>query len=335
MYIFLLILFWLFCLWFCVSGTLKYIRVLRAFDKIVSANPKCPYNISWEGFELPRKTKRMPDHELLIRSILIGPVRFGLFIISILTMMTLIAIAGRRYSHSISKYMSRVTLMILGLELVVSGSLAEPTKAPLIVANHVGMIDVFVLLALDGMSFVADNAIRRFFIIGRIWGYVAEMIDCLFLSRSNESSRQQVRTQLMERIREISAGQKPRLAIFPEGTTSNGRGILSFKYGAFEGMTTCVQPVTLNYSNKEWGYCSVWSEVYFAYIMSLPRSKITVNILPPQSAQADDTPQTYGDRVREMMLGESSSNNKLLDFQHIHNPSRTHNHIGAILDRHT
>ena len=34
------------------------------------------------------------------------------------------------------------------------------------------------------------------------------------------------------------------ICIFPEGTTTNGRGILPFKRGAFEGMRTVVPVVT-------------------------------------------------------------------------------------------
>ena len=305
-------------------------RSLRAYDNLRDKIDSTPHTVSWDAFRLPPKSCRMSNSRVLLHAVSIGALRFGLFIVAIVTMLVLIAILPRRLSHTISHYISRITLTCIGLKLVVSGTISPPTSTPIIVANHVGMIDIFILLAVERMSFVADNAIRGFFVIGRVWGLVAERIDCLFLSRSCISSRQKLRASLNDRISQIRRGDKPHLAIFPEGTTSNGSGILSFKYGAFEGMDP-VQPVVLNYSNKECGYCSVWSDVYFAYIMNLISSTVEVKILPVQAPMADDTPETFGQRVRDLMIHESG----LADFSNIPNPSRTHNHICNILNRHT
>jgi 1-acyl-sn-glycerol-3-phosphate acyltransferase len=316
-------------MWFCVSGSLNYIRTLHAYDVISGKQSRIPLQIAWDGFRLPEKENRMSDLTIVLRSMTIGALRFGLFVVCIVLMMLLISIAPSSLSQSISHHVSRLTLVCLGLTLIVSGSLEPSTGAPVVVANHVGMIDVLILLATGEMSFVADNGIRKFYIIGRIWGYVAERIDCLFVSRSSSSSRSEIRDQLRTRLQDIRAGLKTRLAIFPEGTTSNGCGLLEFKNGAFENMVP-VQPITLNYSNKEWGYCSVWSDVYFAYIMGLPSSNVHVKILPIQTPQADDTPASFSQRVRELMIRESG----LSDFGNIPNPARTHNHICTILNRH-
>ena len=326
----LLFAFWLFCTSFVLLGSTKHIRILRAYDRITRKGSVSEHKVRWDAFHLPPKSARMSDYYILLRAATTGTLRFALFIMSLISMLVLIMILPRPFSHVISHYMSKVTLYFLGLKLVVTGSINAARSTPIIVANHVGMIDVFILLSIGRMSFVADNAIRRFFVIGRIWGYLAERIDCLFLSRSCTSSRQALRDALGARCVDIKKGLKPHLAIFPEGTTSNGSGILNFKYGAFEGMQQ-VQPVTLNYSNKEWGYCSVWSDVYFAYIMNLPPSTVDVNILPPQSPQAHDNAETFGKRVRDLMIKKSG----LIDYANIPNPSRTHNHICNILNRHT
>jgi 1-acyl-sn-glycerol-3-phosphate acyltransferase len=272
----------------------------------------------------------MSDTCILLRSVTIGTVRFCIFMVCLLLMMLLVLLVPHSLSHSICHHISKLTLACLGLNLIVEGSLVPPANAPVVVANHVGMIDVFILLAVGEMSFVADNGIRNFFVIGRIWGYVAERIDCLFVSRSSSSSRLEIREKLRTRLEQVKKGKKTRLAIFPEGTTSNGSGILGYKGGAFENMVP-VQPITLHYSNQELGYCSVWSDVYFAYIMSLPSSNVHVKILPIQCPQADDTPASFAKRVRALMISESG----LSDFENIQNPARTHNHICNILNRHT
>jgi 1-acyl-sn-glycerol-3-phosphate acyltransferase len=55
-----------------------------------------------------------------------------------------------------------------------------------------------------------------------------------------------VREAIVEHKRDFCTGDKP-IAILPEGTTSNGRALLKFFSGAFEGGGT-VQPVLLTYS---------------------------------------------------------------------------------------
>ena len=227
----------------------------------MSSTTRAPHGYNWDAFSHVGKWERISKRKLLLRSVVIAPIRFGVFLLAILFIVVLVVVVPQRWAHDVLLGLTKLICTVVGLRIDSVGRPVIGRAAPLIVCNHVGMIDVIVLLSLERISFLSDNAIRRFFIIGKAWGFVADRIGCLFVSRDDASSRTSARAALAARASEIVSGSIPnRLALFPDGTTSNGPGILPFKLGAFE-QGVPVQPVVLDYSRKEWGYCSVWSDV--------------------------------------------------------------------------
>ncbi len=319
--------YWAFCTWFTTRGALKYIWACRACDRLVAVKIKAPYGFAWDAFQLPSPQNRIPDAHLLVRAVVIAPIRSGLYLLSSVCLCLMLVVCPRSYAQSLTSLMSNVILYILGLSVEVCGRPASGSDAPVIVANHVGMIDVMILLASEQVSFLSDIGIGSFYLIGGIWSFVAAKIGCVFVSRKDESSRSSVKSVLRERISLIRNGViNERLVLFPEGTTSNGTGLVSFKNGAFENLTA-VQPVVLLYEDKQWGYCSVWSDVYFAYIMALPPSTVVVHYLEVMKPKEGDSIQDFSDRVRTAMLYDSA----LKDWKTNNNPTRSHNHISSIL----
>lgn len=102
---------------------------------------------------------------------------------------------------------------------------ARQTTGTLIVCNHISWLDIFVLLALKPARFVAKIEIASWPLVGLL----VRGVGTLFIERG----RRHAVHQLNERIEfALNAGQC--VAVFPEGTTSDGRRLLPFHANLLE-----------------------------------------------------------------------------------------------------
>jgi 1-acyl-sn-glycerol-3-phosphate acyltransferase len=107
-------------------------------------------------------------------------------------------------------------LDILGVEVIVHGDI--PGESGLLVANHVSWLDIPVINSLTGSAFLSKNSIRYWPVIG--WFAIAS--GTLFIRRGKHEAKR-ISEAIATRLRE---GR--RMAIFPEGTTSDGREVRRF-----------------------------------------------------------------------------------------------------------
>lgn len=117
-----------------------------------------------------------------------------------------------------------------------------------LVANHAGWLDIFVLNAVDRVTFVAKAEVAGWPGIG----WLARATGTMFVARDPRQAPAQA-AAFAARLR---AGE--RLLLFPEGTSSDGRRVLPFKptlLAAFfaDGLPADValQPVSLRYTAPE------------------------------------------------------------------------------------
>lgn len=89
-----------------------------------------------------------------------------------------------------------------------------------IIANHVSWVDILVLGGATGAAFVAHDGIARWPVIG----WLAAQNNTLFVARDRRGAL----SSQLDTLRAALAGHQP-VALFPEGTTSNGSGLLPFK----------------------------------------------------------------------------------------------------------
>jgi len=148
---------------------------------------------------------------------------------------------SRKLADKVLRGWHRGALRVAGVRLVVRGA---PCTAPgtLIVANHISYVDIPVLGAIAGVDFVAKADIAGWPIMGAI----GRMIGTLYVER-RPSAAGQARDALAARL---DAGD--RLAMFPEGTTTDGRRVLPFRSAPFAALESAkgeiwVQPVSLRY----------------------------------------------------------------------------------------
>jgi len=108
----------------------------------------------------------------------------------------------------------------------VVGSL--PTdKAFLIVSNHIGTLDPWILASNFDVAFVAKSEMGTWPVIG----WVCKAVGIIFAHRKNVMKTASTVDEIRERMRADVA-----VLVFPEGTTSNGAEILPFKTGGFEAV---------------------------------------------------------------------------------------------------
>ncbi len=110
-------------------------------------------------------------------------------------------------------------------------------------ANHHSWIDIPVLSGVTGCTFVANDGIENWPLIG----WLCTLNNTIFVSRENRLS---VGDQVDD-LRAAMAGEQP-VTIFPEGTTHDGSGLLPFKPSLFAALVPpppgmMVQPVFLTY----------------------------------------------------------------------------------------
>ena len=142
----------------------------------------------------------------------------------------------------VARYWARAMVRLMGVKRVVRGRPIE--GAGVMLANHASWADILALRAARLVNFVSKAEVRG-------WpgvGWIAEVADTVFIERRRSMSLAHSDT-LAGRLR---AGQT--LCLFPEGTSSDGLRVLSFKSTLLQALfepgvpeDALVQPVTLNW----------------------------------------------------------------------------------------
>ena len=199
----------------------------------------------------------------------------------------------------------RMLLIILGfwkVKQVGNPSLFGPEgKANIIVMNHVSHLDILVMMALcyDGIpSFVAKRGVQN----APLVGYKSMIWQGLYVDNRSGS---QPGGNLAQKIAERGADHSLNpVLIFPEGTTTNGTSLISFRSGAFISGAP-VKPVGIHYPPGN--FSPAWETVGALYHMIRLFSQFSnaceVHWLPvyyPNEAEKKD-PKLYAENVRTQL----------------------------------
>jgi 1-acyl-sn-glycerol-3-phosphate acyltransferase len=136
-------------------------------------------------------------------------------------------------------------LQLCGMRLVVHNDAARLDEGVLVVANHVSWIDIYVINAWRPTPFVSKAEIRKWPVVG----WLAQQLDTVFVQREKRSDAKRIMHELAERL---NAGEK--MCVFPEGTTTDGVGLLPFHANMFQAAVSAsrpVQPVCLMYEDAQ------------------------------------------------------------------------------------
>lgn len=167
----------------------------------------------------------------------------------------------------------------------------------LLVANHISWLDVYIILATCPCRFVAKSEVLQWPLVGRL----AVASGTLFISRQSPRDAVRVVHQMAEHLQSGDT-----LAIFPEGTTSNGLQVLAFHANLFQAAISAnapVQPVALQFSDEATGQASL-APCYIDQDTLLSSLWRTVKAPPLRATLTFGTPQMPGARDRRALATE-------------------------------
>ena len=133
--------------------------------------------------------------------------------------------------------------LIAGVRPRIEGPSLQPHT--LVVANHTSWLDILILGGWTGTAFVSKAELEN----TPLLGWIADQNRTLYIDRA---ARRDAHGQV-ERITRALEHHQP-LAVFPEGTTGDGRHLLPFRTTLLEAVApppegVTVRPVAVDYGN--------------------------------------------------------------------------------------
>ncbi len=171
---------------------------------------------------------------------------------------------------------------IAGLHIRIEG---RPVRGALLLANHVSWLDIPALAHATGSAFVAHDGLAAFPFLK----WLCEMNDTVFVARHD-------RAGIAAQVQQVRAAmdQRGSLTLFPEGTTSDGSGLLPFKSSLLSALDplpagVSVQPVLAAYEDAEaiaWIGEEHGVDNFKRMLARLRPIRLTLAFLPPLAGEA-------------------------------------------------
>ncbi len=152
---------------------------------------------------------------------------------------------GARLRRRILQVWSRGLLQIFNVHIEIAA--ADPLhrlKHGLIVTNHISWLDVFVLNAVIPMRFVAKSEVRSWPVIG----WLCARAQTLFIERGKARSAARINVHLVSLLQQGGC-----LAVFPEGTTTDGTTVAHFHSSLLQPAIDAavpIHPIAIRYQDK-------------------------------------------------------------------------------------
>ena len=198
---------------------------------------------NWKLQTLPQPSKPIGWRGAIVALRLIF---IALLLVTLLPMFFLLRLLefrqGRTLSSRVVQFALRNSLRVAGIGLCVFG---QPAAAPAaLVCNHASWLDIIAVGAAHRVTFVARAEVGRWFLIAPL----ARIVGTIFIERNSLAARQHIGSLSAQ----IAIGRV--VAVFPEGTSTDGLRVLPFKPTLFQSFFDIdadrhlkVQPVTIRY----------------------------------------------------------------------------------------
>lgn len=152
--------------------------------------------------------------------------------------------------HAMVETWAQRLLVLWGVTLVVRGT--PPAGGPvLLVANHISWLDIVVMHAARHCRFVSKADVKHWPVIGTL----AHASGTVFIERESRRDAMRVVHHMADALRQGEV-----LAVFPEGTTSDGIHLLPFHANLMQAPISAdalAQPVALQFIDQASGQRSL------------------------------------------------------------------------------
>jgi 1-acyl-sn-glycerol-3-phosphate acyltransferase len=160
----------------------------------------------------------------------------------VLCSFTFLSVAAR---EKMVRWWAGVLLHLFGLSVTLRGDFSQRERGHMLLLNHVSWIDVYVVDRYRATCFVAKSEIRSWPLIG----WLSERTGTIFIERGK---RRAVHGAVERVTTALDSGAC--VAVFPEGTTSDGSALLPFHANLIQAAIdagTPVVPATLRYRDRD------------------------------------------------------------------------------------
>ncbi len=140
--------------------------------------------------------------------------------------------SSARWTSRFVRLLCRGVLRLVRVRSSREGAL--PPSGALLIANHIGWIDIVALLAHVDCTVVAKREVSRWPVVG----WCARQLDVVFVDRTR---KRDLLRAIPAVTSALTAGR--RVLLFPEGTTGDGQQLLPFKSAMVEAAVQARAPV--------------------------------------------------------------------------------------------
>lgn len=210
-----------------------------------------------------------------------------IFILLGIVLLVIFSGSQRRHWHYVTvfiRHWAKWCCFILNIRVKVAGE-GMPDDGALIVANHVGLSDIFALGSCFKAFFVSKQDVQGWPLVG----WMVRLGGTIFVERSKRHQVPEIIALIAERLKKGSS-----VLIFPEGGITDGTRVASFKSSTFEAAVISrapVVPVAIRYMDDSKPSVAYWGGTTFLNhivgLMKNSRLDVTLTILPSISLETD------------------------------------------------
>ena len=212
------------------------------------------------------------------------------------------------YAHTVS-LVSRLSLMLMRFKINFINA-PDPSKHYLFVGNHLGMLDVLIIAAKCPTLFITSVEMRD----TPGLGLLSEAGGCLYTERRDRTN---IRNEMLEIRQALEQGFN--VTLYPEGTSTNGQGMLPLKktlMTAAAGTGVPIKPMVLNYRkvngqpmSGKWrdylcwyGDLTFWDSLF--NIFTLDRIDADLEFLEEVVVKTEEERREVAQRIQDAMVAK-------------------------------
>lgn len=173
--------------------------------------------------------------------------RIGLHILrGVVTAALVYPLANSQQREHLVRSWSRQLLAILHIRPKVHGALTPmPAQGVLLVANHISWADIFLINSAHPVQFISKAEVRDWPVVG----WLSVVIGTFFIERSRKRDTHRMNHAIQDALKNGKL-----IAVFPEGTTSDGNKLRHFHTSLLQAAVasgSLIQPVAIRYLHPD------------------------------------------------------------------------------------